>query len=310
VKSILFKRLIRTLIVCLVLLNVIAFFHAYKFTHYSDDIHKTKTSLSFGEKVKTLFLGVKNPRPQNKEVPKKQFETFYVQNSGKIECWEIKVEKPLGTIALFHGYGASKSKLLDKSTILNELGYNTVLVDFMGSGGSDGIQTTIGFKEAEQVIAVFEFLSNRTNDEIHLFGTSMGAVAILKALSESTINPKSIILECPFGSMYKTVKNRFDILNIPSFPMAELLMFWGGVQNGFWSFGHQPREYAKSISVPVLLMYGKKDKKVSLKEIEEIYGNLDVHKKLVTFEKAGHNDFLKIYRDDWTSEVDKFISQK
>src|SRR5690606_41691983 len=58
------------------------------------------------------------------------------------------------------------------------------------------------------------------SEEIHLLGTSMGAAAILKASRDYQIEPTSIILECPFGSLYETVSARFRIMNAPPFPLA------------------------------------------------------------------------------------------
>src|SRR5437773_2704643 len=71
--------------------------------------------------------------------------------SELIQCWSIKTDSAKGTVILFHGYGGQKSSLLGKSNEFIEQGYNTLLVDFMGSGGSEGNQTTMGYKEAEEV---------------------------------------------------------------------------------------------------------------------------------------------------------------
>jgi hypothetical protein len=48
-------------------------------------------------------------------------------------------------------------------------------------------------------------------------------------------------------------------MNVPSFPAAQLLVFWGGVQAGFNGFSHRPAEYAKSVSCPVLFLHGEDD---------------------------------------------------
>lgn len=198
--------------------------------------------------------------------------------------------------------------MLDKADVFLDLGYNVFLVDFMGSGGSEGNQTTIGFYESSQVISSYNYLAEQNEKNIFLFGTSMGAVAIMKAINDSNINPKGIILECPFGSMYETVCARFNKMNVPSFPMATLLVFWGGVQNNFWAFSHKPTEYAKKIKCPTLLLHGKKDESVSLKEIGEIYKNIDSEKQLIIYENAGHENYLNKYKKQWTSNISIFLS--
>jgi uncharacterized protein len=36
-------------------------------------------------------------------------------------------------------------------------------------------------------------------------------------------------------------------LHIPPFPLAELIIFWGGVQHGFNAFAHNPVTYAAQV---------------------------------------------------------------
>jgi alpha-beta hydrolase superfamily lysophospholipase len=146
-----------------------------------------------------LIFGVNNPRPVNKSVPNEKFETITLKSYKTIECWKIKSDSSKGTVILFHGYGGSKSTMLDKSDEFGKLGYSTLLVDFLGSGGSEGNQTTVGFKEAEDVKTCYDYLVSQGEQKIFLFGTSMGAVAILKAISDYDIQPAGIIIECPFG---------------------------------------------------------------------------------------------------------------
>ncbi|MCX6351881.1 MAG: alpha/beta hydrolase, partial [Bacteroidetes bacterium] len=280
-------------------MNIVAFFHAYKFTHFTSDIvTKTKDAkqLSTVEKIKTLFFGINNPRPTNHSTPSQKFRTIKLKSNKEIECWSIKTEKPKGTVILFHGYSGEKSSMIDKSDEFLKMGYNTLLVDFMGAGGSEGNQTTAGFKEAEEVKTCYDYLSNAGEQKIYLYGTSMGAVAILKAIKDYQIKPSAIIIECPFGTMYQTTCARFKSLGVPSFPMAGLLVFWGGIQNGFWAFSHQPTEYAKSIKCPTLMLYGEKDEKVSRKEIDEIFANLNCKKELKTYPLAGHENYLIKYK--------------
>jgi uncharacterized protein len=137
----------------------------------------------------------------------------------------------------------------------------------------------------------------------------MGAVAIMKALCDDSLQPEGIMIECPFGTMYKTTCARFHSMKVPIFPMAGLLVFWGGVQNGFWAFDHNPEEYAEKIKCPVLLMSGGKDEKVSLEEIDIIYKNLKGEKSLKIFPDAGHENYLKRFRVEWEREVKHFMTE-
>lgn len=298
------------LLVIFILMNTVAIFHAYKFTHFSTrGVNKTITPEKFTlvDKAKTLFFGVNNPKPINYTFPIQEFETIQLKNDKVIEGWYIKSENPCGTVILFHGYSGQKSSMLDKAEEFLKLGFNTFLIDFRGSGNSEGTQTTIGFYESDDVKSAYEYILSKGEGNIYLMGTSMGAVAILKSIADYKFPLSGIIIECPFGSMYQTVCARFDRMNIPAFPMAGLLVFWGGIQNSFWAFGHNPSEYSKSVDCPTLLLYGAEDKSVSRKEIDEIYENLKGKKTLKIYELAGHDNYLIEYREEWITDVKEFL---
>lgn len=292
-------------------MNVIAFFHAYKFTHFKENkSEKTQSpeKLSSLEKVKTLLLGVNNPKAKSSKLPSQKFKTLKIKSNKEIECWLVQNPKSKGTVILFHGYGSEKSSLIERSDEFQKLGYTTMLVDFMGSGNSEGNQTTIGFKEAEEVKTCLDYITQTGEKNIYLFGTSMGAVSIMKCINDNTINPKGIILECPFGSMYETVCARFKKMDAPTFPMAGILVFWGGVQNSFWGFSHNPSDYAKNIKCPTLLLYGEKDKSVSLQETNEIFKNLKGPKQLKIYKETGHENYLLKNKTEWIENVTDFIT--
>jgi pimeloyl-ACP methyl ester carboxylesterase len=309
-----YKKYIRTagrlFIACFILMNIVAAFHAYKFTHFTEkNIEKTKDAkkLSSMEKFSILLFGIDNPRPINKQMPEVPYETIRLKSNREIECWYMKAGQSEGTVILFHGYTGNKSSMLDKAYVFLSLHYDVLLVDFMGSGGSEGSQTTLGYFEADEVKTCYDYILKSGVKNICLFGTSMGAVAIMKAINDYRIAPSKVILECPFGSMYQTVCARFRSMHAPVFPMAGLLVFWGGLENRFWAFGHNPVDYASSITSPVLLIYGSRDEKVSWQETFSIYSNITSKKKLLIFPDAGHENFLKNHRIAWKSGVDAFL---
>lgn len=292
------------------MMNVVAYFHAYKFTHFDKNI-KIKTSdpnkLTASEKIKTMLLGINNPRPINTEKPNKNYKTIKIKyNSDTIDCWYIPIDSSKTTILIFHGYAGNKSQMIEKSNLLNDLGFSTVIVDFLGSGGSTGNKTTIGYFESEQVKYVFDYCKNTMKSNLILYGISMGSVAIMKSINDYDLKPISIIIECPFGNMLKTIQARFKIMNVPSFPMSYLLLFYGGLQHNFNSFKHNPSEYAKKINVKCLLLYGQKDNKVSKEEIDLIFKNLQGQKQLRLYENAGHETILEEYSSEWKNDILNF----
>jgi uncharacterized protein len=114
----LIRKILWTISIIFILMNVVAFFHAYKFTHFADNEDlKTKKAeeLSTFDKIKTLLFGVNNPRTINLAIPSQKFETLKLQSNKSIECWSIKTNHSKGTVIIFHGYGGNKSSMIDKS---------------------------------------------------------------------------------------------------------------------------------------------------------------------------------------------------
>jgi hypothetical protein len=291
-----------------------AAFHAYKFTHfYTDSEFKPKKPEEMGwwDKTSAVLFGINYAKSKNDIKPDTAFEAIKLKTKDglNIECWHMKQNDPKGTVILFHGHGSSKSKILDEAAYMFYLGFNTLLVDFRAHGGSEGKTCTIGYEEAEEVKLAFDYVKENGEKNISLWGISMGAAAISRAISEYKLEPSRIILEMPFGSLKEAVNGRVRIMGLPEEPVATLLTFWGGTEQGFWAFGHNPCEYAKDIRCPVLLQWGALDPRVTKKETREIFDNLATdRKKLVVYTESKHESLCDKEGAKWKREVAVFMS--
>jgi len=294
--------------------NVLAFCHAWNFTHFSTEI-KPRTDqpeeLSRFDRLKVLLTGVENPKPVNDVYPSFPYETISLASpNGRLEAWYSELPQAKGSVALFHGYTSNKAKLLTEAENFRQLGYSVLLVDFSGNGGSEGNQCTIGYRESFDVAAAFHFLHDQQpTAPISLYGISMGAVAVLRAQSELGIKPVASIIECPYGSLLETTQLRFNAMGLPDFPLANLLVFWGGVQNGFWPFHMNSREFARRITAPTLLLYGLDDPRVSRRETDEIFDALGGPKDRHYFAGVGHEPYHVLYPEVWRNTISGFLGR-
>jgi pimeloyl-ACP methyl ester carboxylesterase len=305
----LFRAVFWTAVLLFIAFNGLVAYHAYNFTHYDPTAPDNLQAEGMNQerKIRAAIQGLKLPRPQNSSFPSDAFDEVVLKGpNGNVHCWWVPVEGAEETVLLFHGYGASKSSMVDRAGAFRRMGYNTMLVDFTGSGNSDGSSTTVGFREAAEVQAAMDWVKENHTGKIHLFGSSMGAAAILKAVHDGA-SPASILIECPFGSMLQTIRNRCEIVGVPSFPVAHLLTFWGGAILHFNAFEHNPQEYAKSVRCPTLLMWGEADNRVIRAETDAIYAGLAGPKKLVTFPDVGHENYLQADGDRWKEVVSDFL---
>ncbi len=296
------------------LLNAVAFFHARALTHFSPAASPRTAApeqLTPAARLWLLLTGMRNPRPVNGPPPEFPCQTVHFEGpNGRLAAWYgPPVGAPCGTVALFHGYAGEKSRLVAEAAFFHRLGYAVLLVDFAGSGGSAGARTTVGHHEAADVAAAVRWLGARPGGPgpLVLYGASMGAVAILRAEAELGVRPAANVLECPFGSLRQTVRNRFAALGVPAWPLADILVFWGGVQNGFWGPDLSAERYAARVATPTLLMWGTADPRVTRAETDAVFASLAGPKVRHDFVGAGHESYSQRDGAAWQQQIERFL---
>ena len=298
-------------------LNVLAYGHARTMTHFQAGGARTgkAETLTWGEKVRIVALGVQLPKPRNTETPldrQMPFETWMipVEPGVTLEAWGVRQANPRGVVVLFHGYADRKSSVLTEAKAFRSEGWAPVLVDLRGSGGSSGDVTSLGFFEARDVAAAVEFVRRRfPHTPIVVWGTSMGAAASLRAVGELGTRADALLLEAPFATLRSAVVNRFHSLRLPAFGVAELLVFWGGARQGFNGFRHNPVEYAAHVHQPTLLMLGSRDERVLMPEGRAIFEALAGEKQFEAFDGLGHESLVRGNRELWARLVHGFLSR-
>lgn len=139
----------------------------------------------------------------------------------------------------------------------------------------------------------------------------MGAAAVLKAAADDDLRPAALILECPFDSLIGTVRHRLTSRGLPSFPLADLLVLWGGVQEGFNGFRYRPIDSAARVQVPTLLMNGDQDEWVRVDEARAIFDALKGPKALRLFAGVGHDSCLRRRpEEEWKAIVGRFLGDQ
>jgi pimeloyl-ACP methyl ester carboxylesterase len=298
-----------------VMLNVLAHNHASAMMHFTSCGVRTNKpeGLSGWAKLRVLVLGVNVPRPAGRVSPSAlapdcQVLTVTGPDGVNLSCWYCDRGSGGPLVILFHGYSAEKTSLIPEAKAFLELGASVLLVDFRGSGGSSEAYTTIGVREADDVAAVVRYAQRHlAHSGIILFGQSMGAAAILRAVDRSGITPDGVIAEAVFDTMLNTVRNRFAAMHLPSLPSAHLLVFWGGWQWGFNGFEHNPVHYARAVQCPALFMHGTDDPRATVDEGRRVCDAVHGSKEFKTFHRTGHESYLSTHAKEWRTVVGAFM---
>jgi len=308
------RFLFKTAIILFVLVNIVTAFHAYKFTHIynRDEVEiKSKDEKNGWDVTKEILFGAKAVKLQN-PAPDSVIETILLttKDSIKLETWYIKTPAASkGTVILFHGHLSKKSSVASEAAGFRQMGYHTLLVDLRAHGGSGGNTCTIGYDESEDIKLAYDYIKSKGEHNIVLWGISMGAAAVSKAISDYGLQPSKVILEMPFATIRQAAHGRLKLMGMPAEPLSTLVLFWGSVENGFWAFGMKPAEFVKKITMPTLLQWGRNDPRVLQEETDAVYKNIAGKKQLVVYENSGHQSLCEKENEKWMASVSSFLNQ-
>ena len=288
---------------------------AWGMTHYRTEAARSTRlrELHSTGKARFLFTGPTVRRMSNVSAPDQRglaFTTRTLRNAAgqKLEVWEIPAPGPGPLVLMFPGYGGSKDTLLAAAVEFHRLGCASWLVDFAGIGGSEGDTTTIGWREADDVTAAVRAAQTaQPGRRLVLYGTSMGAAAILRAVHLGDVQPTALVLECPFDRLVTTIGNRCGLLGLPRQPFANGVVFWAGVQQGYNGFAHNPVDYARSVRCPTLLLQGGQDQLVGLDRSRRIATALGKNGTFQVFPTAGHAYLVVNAAAPWRASVGNFL---
>lgn len=112
---------------------------------------------------------------------------FQTRDGQTHSGWFLPGLRGAPVIIVCHGYKSNRSEVLTLATALQQHRYNVFVFNLAGHGDSPVEYTTFGYRETDEVLAVIQMLSQRTDIDtrhIGLWGYNMGGYAALTAAAE------------------------------------------------------------------------------------------------------------------------------
>jgi alpha-beta hydrolase superfamily lysophospholipase len=296
-----------------VLISISGIIYGYKLTHFYEPVSNANDELRPGNvliKTWRLFKGPIYRKITTEEVPEVPYQTVHLltRDSLSLEAWYIPRDSSKGTVILVHGLGGNKSNVLKQAYEFRYMGFNVMLVDLRAHGRSDGNVTTMGFRESEDVTLAYEYILNKGEKNIILYGISLGSVVITKAFYDYNIAPARVILEIPFSSFTRLIGGRGKMIGFPEKPFGSFMTFWASIEQGFNGFKQDTYKYVQKINCPVLMQCAATDMFASAAERDLIFENIpSSEKKLVIYNHAIHQPLLNADPLKWRQEVSEFV---
>ncbi len=227
--------------------------------------------------------------------------------------WFIPATRPQAVIVCLHGYPANKSDILPSVVFLQKY-FSLLLFDFRGHGESGGRLTYFGLKEAEDVKAALNFLSQdrRTkNLAVGVWGYSLGgAVAIIAAAEDQRI--KAVISDSAFANFPEMVSYYYRASGFLRCILAPLSRLMGKIFLRADFTRNSPEYRISSVECPLLIIHSLQDEYVPPEHARRLFekarGPKDLFWKNGTHSGSGGN--TKQYEEKILSFFQQALSVK
>ncbi len=232
---------------------------------------------------------------------------------GTLAGWHLPTRNG-STLICCHGINDNSGQWLPQIARLHgRYGYGALLFDFAGHGQSDGTQVTYGIRERHDVTAAIEYLRQRGDvdmDQLAILGNSLGAITAVLAAAEHP-DLHAVVIESGFADLYHDIAKLFTrYTGLPSFPFAQLVIFWGQRIAGVRLSEIRPVQVIGKLAPrPVLIISDLRDALADEPyDGEHLYQAAGEPKELWQVADAGHVNAFGVEPDAWIERVGGFLN--
>ena len=165
---------------------------------------------------------------------------FRSSDGVALEGWWVGAPGAKGTVVMVHGLNRSRIEMVRRAPFVHRAGWNAFLFDLRHHGASGGQATTFGMKEKDDVRAAVRLARERSPGPVVVWGVSLGGASVVFAAAEDA-DVAGVICDSSFRSVDDTVRHHLQLFRgfrwwlriVPSWPVAELAVYWMGRRGGF-----------------------------------------------------------------------------
>ena len=215
-------------------------------------------------------------------------------------------------LLLCHGYYRSLAEPFSLGCELNRLGYNVLLFDFRGCGLSAGRFTTLGYREAADVLGAVDYLRRRLGQRpLGVLGISMGAVAALRAAPDCP-PIAAIVADSAYADLEGTIRHKTKEILRLSFLVR---LGWASIRLGEWLSGGNMAAVravdaaARFAPRPLLFIHGERDDYLPPDNAQRLFQAAGEPKELWLAPGSGHAMARLDHRREYVERVHAFFQR-
>jgi len=126
--------------------------------------------------------------------------SFYNWRGELLSGWLSLTSLGAPLVILTHGTPGNRVSMISRAAFLHNHGFNVLLFDFQSYGKSQGVMSTLGMVESEDILAAIAYMHSLPAtmfSKIGVLGLSMGATAAVLAASRSEDILALVAESCP-----------------------------------------------------------------------------------------------------------------
>lgn len=238
---------------------------------------------------------------------------FQTGDGLTLHGWYLAAPEPRDAIVVCHGFGMERRELLDLALGLRAREHAVLLFDFRGHGLSDGIRSTVGYREAEDIVAAVNYLRGRkelAGREIGVAGLSMGAAAAILAAVECP-EIAAVVADSSFATLRGiAARGLWQLYGIPPFPFAPFVVWFAEFFTRTRIRLNRPVEaIARMTPRPLMLIHGMDDRLVPVSDARRLFAVASGPKELWLARGVGHAGAFHADEAGYIERVDRFFSR-
>lgn len=194
-----------------------------------------------------------------------------------------------------------------------ERGWNVVLPDLRGHGGSEGTYVGYGWDDRLDLVAWISRIMRRdSRAEIVLHGVSMGAAAVLLTAGGALPGSvKAVVSDCSYTSALDIMRHVYQLGGgkAPVGPALAALRATVKRRDRFDLKNADVLRAVRTSKTPTLFIHGVSDDFVPASMMAELYEAARCPKDFLWVPKAGHAESVNVDPELYWNTVDEFVSR-
>jgi fermentation-respiration switch protein FrsA (DUF1100 family) len=210
---------------------------------------------------------------------------------------------------LLPGVRANRLSMVHRAEFLRQAGYSTLLIDFQGTGESEGAAITFGWRERFDVLAAVNYLRAQSSDDrVGVIGVSLGGAATLLATPPLELDAAGF--EAVYPSIDRAVVNRLSMRVGPLAPLvAPLLLLQMRPRIGVGVSELRPIDHVGRLRCPLLIVAGTLDRHTTVKDTQALFAAASQPKDLWLIPGAAHVDYLEFAGAEYRRRISTFFER-